>query len=113
MQQLEPLAEPLGFGPAKYFRLKQRGVTVGLIGALELVADKADKTPFDPALTVGAKGGLVLAGGILPQMTDALLASRFRVQFEAKGRFCPWLTAIPTSLIVHADPAIIGLAGLL
>jgi cyclic pyranopterin phosphate synthase len=31
---LEPLPEPLGFGPAKYFRLKQRGVTVGLIGAL-------------------------------------------------------------------------------
>lgn len=31
---LEPLAEPLGFGPAKYFRLKRRGVTVGLIGAL-------------------------------------------------------------------------------
>ena len=32
--ELEPLAEPLGFGPAKYFRLKRRGVTVGLIGAL-------------------------------------------------------------------------------
>ena len=32
--ELEPLAEPLGFGPAKYFRLKKRGVTVGLIGAL-------------------------------------------------------------------------------
>jgi cyclic pyranopterin phosphate synthase len=31
---LEPLAEPLGFGPAKYVRLKRRGVTVGLIGAL-------------------------------------------------------------------------------
>ena len=32
--ELEPLAEPLGFGPAKYYRLKRRGVTVGLIGAL-------------------------------------------------------------------------------
>ncbi len=32
--ELEPMNEPLGFGPAKYFRLKQRGVTVGLIGAL-------------------------------------------------------------------------------
>lgn len=31
---VEPLDEPLGFGPAKYFRLKKRGVTVGLIGAL-------------------------------------------------------------------------------
>lgn len=32
--ELEPLEQPLGFGPAKYFRLKKRGVTVGLIGAL-------------------------------------------------------------------------------
>jgi GTP 3',8-cyclase len=32
--ELEPLAEWFGFGPAKYFRLKKRGVTVGMIGAL-------------------------------------------------------------------------------
>ncbi len=32
--ELEPMSESLGFGPAKYFRLKKRGVTVGLIGAL-------------------------------------------------------------------------------
>ena len=30
----EPLNESFGFGPAKYFRLKKRGVTVGLIGVL-------------------------------------------------------------------------------
>jgi cyclic pyranopterin phosphate synthase len=30
----EPLTATFGFGPAKYFRLKKRGVTVGLIGAL-------------------------------------------------------------------------------
>ena len=32
--ELEPMTDALGFGPAKYFRLKQRGVVVGLIGAL-------------------------------------------------------------------------------
>jgi cyclic pyranopterin phosphate synthase len=32
--ELEPLSDRLGFGPAKYFRLKRRGVTVGFIGAL-------------------------------------------------------------------------------
>jgi cyclic pyranopterin phosphate synthase len=32
--ELEPVAGPQGFGPAKYFRLRRRGVTVGLIGAL-------------------------------------------------------------------------------
>jgi cyclic pyranopterin phosphate synthase len=32
--QLEPVAEAIGFGPAKYFRLKKHNVVVGLIGAL-------------------------------------------------------------------------------
>ena len=32
--ELAPLSEPFGYGPAKYFRMKKRGVTVGLIGAL-------------------------------------------------------------------------------
>jgi cyclic pyranopterin phosphate synthase len=32
--ELQPLTESFGFGPAQYFRLKKRGVTVGLIGAL-------------------------------------------------------------------------------
>jgi cyclic pyranopterin phosphate synthase len=32
--ELEPLTESFGFGPAKYYRLKHRGATVGLIGAL-------------------------------------------------------------------------------
>ena len=31
---LEPLTEMFGFGPAKYYGMKRRGVTVGLIGAL-------------------------------------------------------------------------------
>jgi cyclic pyranopterin phosphate synthase len=32
--ECEPIFVPMGFGPAKYFRLRRRGVTVGLIGAL-------------------------------------------------------------------------------
>ncbi|VVM05086.1 GTP 3',8-cyclase [Methylacidimicrobium cyclopophantes] len=32
--RLEPLDRSLGFGPARYFRMEKRGVTVGFIGAL-------------------------------------------------------------------------------
>lgn len=32
--ELVPLDEPLGFGPARYYRLTKLGVTVGLIGAM-------------------------------------------------------------------------------
>ncbi|RAU21341.1 glucokinase [Paramagnetospirillum kuznetsovii] len=64
------------------------------------------------ALTLGARGGVFIAGGILPRMADAFKASGFRARFEEHGRFQPYLAAIPTWLVVHALPAFIGLAAL-
>lgn len=64
------------------------------------------------ALTMGARGGVYLAGGILPRMPEALADSAFRARFEAKGRFQPYLEAIPTWLVVHTQPAFAGLAAL-
>lgn len=31
---LEPLMEPMGFGPARYFRMRKRGIVVGFISAI-------------------------------------------------------------------------------
>ncbi|MDO8605624.1 MAG: glucokinase [Phaeospirillum sp.] len=64
------------------------------------------------ALSVGARGGVFIAGGILPRMTEAFRLSGFRNRFEAHGRFQPYLAAIPTWLITHPLPAFIGLAAL-
>jgi len=64
------------------------------------------------ALTLGAKGGVYLAGGILPRMVKALEQSAFRSQFESKGRFQPYLATIPVWLMVHPQPAFAGLSGL-
>jgi glucokinase len=64
------------------------------------------------ALTLGARGGVYIAGGILPRMVEAFAASPFRARFEAKGRFHPYLAAIPTYLITHPYPAFLGLSGL-
>ena len=64
------------------------------------------------ALTVGARGGVFIAGGILPRMAEAFRRSGFRVRFEDHGRFQPYLAAIPTHLITHPLPAFIGLAAL-
>ncbi|EME67817.1 glucokinase [Paramagnetospirillum caucaseum] len=64
------------------------------------------------ALSLGAKGGVFVAGGILPRMADAFRLSSFRTRFEAHGRFQPYLAGIPTWLIVHPLPAFVGLAEL-
>lgn len=65
------------------------------------------------ALTLGARGGVYLAGGILPRLREPLLASTFRERFCAKGRFRKWLERVPTRLVVHSEPALLGLARLL
>ena len=65
------------------------------------------------ALTLGAKGGVYIAGGIAPRILDYLTASKFRERFEAKGRFKSYLAAIPTWVVTHPTPAFLGLVELL
>ncbi|MEQ8710946.1 MAG: glucokinase [Rhodospirillales bacterium] len=64
------------------------------------------------ALTIGAQGGVFLAGGILPRMPDLVAASNFRSRFEDKGRFREYLSPIPVRIIMHPYPAFLGLAAL-
>jgi glucokinase len=64
------------------------------------------------ALTLGAVGGVFIAGGIAPRFTDFLRQSAFRERFEAKGRMASYLARIPTWVVVHPYPAFVGLARL-
>jgi glucokinase len=66
----------------------------------------------DLALTVGAFGGVYIAGGILLRFRQALAASEFRQRFESKGRFASMLARIPTYLILEESPALLGLANM-
>jgi glucokinase len=64
------------------------------------------------ALTFGARGGIYIGGGVVPRFAEFLAASRFRERFESKGRFAAYLGRIPAFVIVHPDPAFLGLAAL-
>jgi glucokinase len=61
------------------------------------------------ALTVGARGGVFIGGGIVPRVTELLARSAFRERFIAKGRYRDYLDAIPTRVITCETPAFIGL----
>jgi glucokinase len=61
------------------------------------------------ALTFGARGGIYVAGGISPRILDFLVQSEFRSRFEAKGRFQPYLEAVPSYVITHPAAAFVGL----
>ncbi|MBV9200140.1 MAG: glucokinase [Alphaproteobacteria bacterium] len=65
------------------------------------------------ALTLGARGGVYIGGGIVPKLGQTFIASPFRARFEAKGRFRAYLEAIPTFVVTHPLPAFLGCAALL
>ena len=61
------------------------------------------------ALSVGAFGGVYIAGGIPAKLGDYFFKSSFYDEFLAKGRFNEYLAKIPVYLIDHPYTAFIGL----
>jgi glucokinase len=78
--------------------------------AVGLFSEVLGAAAGDLALTFGARGGVFIAGGIVPKLGAAFDAARFRDRFEAKGRFSDYLAEIPTYLITAEAPALVGLA---
>jgi glucokinase len=62
------------------------------------------------ALTLGARGGVYVGGGIVPRFSERFMASRFRERFEAKGRARGYVEGIPTTLIIDTLAALTGAA---
>jgi glucokinase len=62
------------------------------------------------ALTLGARGGVYIGGGIVPRLGEFFDRSPFRQRFESKGRFSAYLAAIPTFVIEASNPALAGVA---
>lgn len=60
------------------------------------------------ALTLGARSGVYLCGGIIPRFIDYFKNSPFRVRFENKGRFDAYLAAIPVYVVLAKYPGIYG-----
>lgn len=54
----------------------------------------------DLALTLGAQGGVYVAGGIVARLGEAIDRSAFRERFEAKGRRRAYLEGIATAVIL-------------
>jgi glucokinase len=64
----------------------------------------------DFALAHGARGGVYIAGGIAQKIEHFMAGSAFRARFESKGRLSAYVKAIPTTLIVSGDAALLGAA---
>lgn len=100
------------------------GITPREVGSADPSADPICGRAFDLfcamlgtvagnlALTLGASGGVYIVGGILPRFPERFRDSGFRQRFEQKGRLTEYLRRIPTYLVLHPQPTMLGLANL-
>ncbi len=65
------------------------------------------------ALTLGARGGIYIGGGIVPRLGERFFTSGFRQRFEEKGRFASYLSPVPVYVILDTFVALKGVSAML
>lgn len=78
--------------------------------AVNLFFDILGQIAGDLALTLDSRDGVFIAGGITKRYTDMLRSSGFRNAFENKGAHRSMMEQIPTYLITHEEPGLLGAA---
>ena len=79
------------------------------VEAVELFCAFLGTAAGNLALTLGARGGVYIGGGIVPRLGGFFDRSPFAERFLAKGRFRALLEGMPVKLIVTAEsPAFLG-----
>jgi len=79
------------------------------VEALQMFCSILGSTAGNLVLTLGAKGGVYIAGGIVPRLGDYFIQSPFRQSFENKGRYKTYLSAVPAYVMTAKQPAFTGL----
>lgn len=87
-----------------------RGECLLCVETLELFCGLLGSACGDFVLANGAYGGLYLAGGILPTMTDFLRESTFSRRFTAKGKMKQHLSDVPLYLVCGDSMGLVGAA---
>lgn len=78
--------------------------------AVEIFFEILGQVAGDLALALYALDGVYIAGGIAKRYPEKLANSRFRSGFEHKGRYRSLMERIPTQLITHDEPGLLGAA---
>ncbi len=81
--------------PSDIVAAAQNGQDSIALTALNMFCEGMGSAAGNLALTLGAKGGIYVAGGVVTKFQDFFIQSDFRRRFEDKGRFVNDLKPIP------------------
>ncbi|OOG61947.1 glucokinase [Rhodanobacter sp. B04] len=97
--------------PAEITGAALAGNDAAAVEALQVFCGLLGSFVGDLVLLYGARGGVYLAGGILPQIQPFLQASTFTARFFNKGVMRAYLQQVPVRLIEHGQLGVMGAAG--
>ncbi|QJE02782.1 glucokinase [Massilia forsythiae] len=80
---------------------------------LEIFCGMLGTVAANVAVTLCARGGIYIGGGVVPRLGDWFARSPFRAHFENKGRFSAFAARIPCFVIRAPYPALAGAAAML
>lgn len=78
------------------------------VATVQIFFEALGQAAGDLALVFGASEGVYIAGGIVQRHPEMLAASDFRRGFENKGRHSDLMKKIPTQLVTHPQPGLLG-----
>jgi len=97
--------------PAEITGAALAGSDAAAVESLQVFCGLLGSFVGDLVLLYGARGGVYLAGGILPQIQPFLQASSFSERYFNKGVMRAYLQQVPVRLIEHGQLGVIGAAG--
>jgi glucokinase len=99
--------------PAQLVERALAGSDAPALEALEVFCGALGTMAANLAVTLCARGGIYIGGGVVPRLGEWFARSPFRARFENKGRFSSCAADIPVYVIHAAYPALAGAAALL
>ena len=96
--------------PEEVTEAARQGTCAACVEAVALFSTLLGAAAGDLALTVGARGGVFVAGGVCLRLGPLFDQAAFRRRFVDKGRMRKYLEPIPTWLVLRGDTGLAGAA---
>lgn len=110
LQRIAGKKTPVALDPASIVQSAMNTANVLEYQTLDIFCSLLGTAAADQAISSGAKGGVYIAGGIVPRFQDYFAHSSFRDRFERPGPLNNYLKSIPTYLVTHNHPGLCGAA---
>ena len=99
--------------PAQVVERALAGSDALCVEALDAFCGMLGTVAANVAVTLCARGGIYIGGGVVPRLGEWFARSPFRARFENKGRYSSYVAQIPCFVIHSPYPALSGAAVML